>query len=391
MEPTYITIAKELHIRPNQVRAVLDLTENGATVPFMSRYRKEVTGGLNEVDIQNILTVNNRIHELIKRKETILKSIKEQGKLTHELQAQLNNIDNINELEDFYLPYKQKRKTRGLKAKEIGLEPLANIFFQQRCDNIPHEAKRFISKEVPTVEDAISGAKDIIAEWINEDIAIRKKLRVLYAKEATLYSKVNKGKTEEAIKYKDYYDFSEKANKCPSHRLLAIRRGETEGFLRLTIKPDEDKALYIINKNSLKGFSASAKIVKEAAEDAYKRLLYPSLENEIKKSLKEVADNTSIDVFADNLHQLLMASPLGRKRVLAIDPGFRTGCKVVCLDENGGLLYNETIYPNPPQRDQKNAAKKINSLANSYKTEVIAIGNGTASRETEHFIRRSLW
>jgi uncharacterized protein len=307
--------------------------------------------------------------------------------MTPELLSKIESALSMAELEDIYLPYRPKRRTRATVAREKGLEPLASIIMEQKESEPPHRAEEFLSDDVPTVEDALAGASDIIAEWINEDDKARRQLRRLFDKEAVIFSKVVKGKESEGIKFSDYFDWSEPLRKCPSHRLLAMRRGEDEGFLRLTIEPDEKNALDILNSIFVKGKNKSSDLVAEAVKDSWKRLLSSSMETEFRNISKEKADEEAISVFADNLKQLLLASPLGEKNVLAIDPGFRTGCKVVCLDRQGNLLHNETIYPHPPQNETAISIKKILSLVNAYKIEAIAIGNGTASRETEDFIK----
>lgn len=381
-------IASTLNIKESQVSKTVDLLESGATIPFISRYRKEVTGGLDEVQITAIKEQNDKLNELVKRRETILKSIEEQEKLTPELKNRIENCWNSSELEDIYLPYKPKRQTRAEIARKKGLEPLANIImFQQRID-VQSKAQTFVKGDVKDVKEAIAGACDIIAEQINEDEYARNSIRNLFQREAVLTSKVVKGKEEEGDKYRDYFDFSEKLNKVPSHRILAIRRGESEGFLRVNIAPDEDAALERLDKRFLKGDNdnEATNYVADAIEDGYKRLLKPSIETEFGASSKEKADEDSIHVFTENLRQLLLAAPLGEKRVLGIDPGYRTGCKLVCLDAEGNLLHNETIYPHPPQREMSKAGSKVVKLVTTYNIDAIAIGNGTASRETEYFI-----
>lgn len=380
-------ISQELQIKPNQVKVVINLLSDGATVPFISRYRKEATGSLDEVQVGDIKSLLHKYQELEKRKETILKAIEEQGQLTDELKSKIDNCYDSNTLEDIYLPFKKKRKTKGTVAKEKGLEPLAKIIMTQQEEDPERTANRFINNDVKSIKEAIEGAKDIIAEWINERAYARKKLRELYRKRGVATSKMVKGKEEEGQKFKDYFDYTEAISKMKSHRTLALLRGESEGFIKLKIEPSEEEALEILEEIFVDGWNESSMIVKEAVKESYKRLLKPSIENEIRSELKELADTQAIAVFADNLKQLLLAAPIGEKRVLAIDPGFRTGCKVVCLSQNGDLLHNETIYPHPPQKDVAMAKKKINSLVQQYKIEVIAIGNGTASRETEFFIK----
>jgi len=366
----------------------MELIGEGATIPFISRYRKERTGNLDETQITQIKEQHEKLVELEKRRETILKTIDEQEQLTDELEEKIRNASTMQELEDLYLPYKPKKRTRATKAKEKGLEPLAKIIMKQREENPEQRAEEFISEEVQDTDEALQGARDVIAEWVNENRQARDRIRKLFHKQALLESKVAKDKEAEGQKYKDYFDWSEPVSKAPSHRYLAIMRGETEGILKVKIEPEKEDALDILEKVFLKGSNASSDQVQQAMEDAYKRLLAPSMENEIKAYYKEKADDEAIKVFAENLRQLLLAPPLGQKRVMAIDPGYRTGCKVVCLDEQGNLLYNETIYPHKPQEETRQAAKKITTLASSHKIEAIAIGNGTASRETEEFVRK---
>lgn len=381
-------IASTLNIKESQVSKTVDLLESGATIPFISRYRKEVTGGLDEVQIIAIKEQNDKLNELVKRRETILKSIEEQEKSTPELKNRIENCWNSSELEDIYLPYKPKRQTRAEIARKKGLEPLANIIMLQQRIDVQSKAQAFVKGDVKDVKEAIAGACDIIAEQINEDEYARNSIRNLFQREAVLTSKVVKGKEEEGDKYRDYFDFSEKLNKVPSHRILAIRRGESEGFLRVNIAPDEDAALERLDKRFLKGDNdnEATNYVAAAIEDGYKRLLKPSIETEFGALSKEKADEDSIHVFTENLRQLLLAAPLGEKRVLGIDPGYRTGCKLVCLDAEGNLLHNETIYPHPPQKEMSKAGSKVVKLVTTYNIDAIAIGNGTASRETEHFI-----
>ncbi|MCX7987778.1 MAG: RNA-binding transcriptional accessory protein [Bacteroidales bacterium] len=388
MQQTHVKIiANQLQLTEDQVYNTIELFENGATIPFISRYRKELTGSLNEVVLANIHNLWEKLIEIDKRKETILRTIEEQGKLTDELRKQIENTYDTNELEDLYLPYKPKRKTRASIARQKGLEPLATTIYQQKSDNIEATAANYLNDEVKTIEEAIEGALDIIAEWISENQQVRQSIRNLFTREATVISKVVKGKEPDAIKYGDYFDFQEPLKRCPSHRYLAMNRGESEGYLRISIEVNESKAIETINRLVIKSRNNSGKLVEKAVVDSYKRLIAPSMENEFKALAKEKADDEAIKVFAENLQQLLLAPPLGQKRVLAIDPGFRTGCKVVCLDAEGNLLHNETIYPHPPQNERGQAAAKINSLVKTYKIEAIAIGNGTASRETEHFIK----
>ena len=380
-------IASEIKISQKQVANTIALLDEGATIPFISRYRKELTGSLDEVEVGLIKDRYEKLQEIQKRRESILKSIEEQGQLTPELKEQIDATWNATELEDLYLPYKTKRKTRAVKAKELGLEPLANILMLQQERDVATRACDFLSDDVPEVDIALQGARDIIAERINEDIKARELIRNLFKKDAVIVSRLVKGKEEVAGKYQDYFDFSEPLKRCPSHRLLAMRRGEKEGYLKVSLAPDTDDALAILKRLFVKSGNASSEQVARAVEDAYKRLLAPSIENEFAGLSREKAESDAIQVFASNLRQLLLSSPLGQKRVLAIDPGFRSGCKVVCLDAQGNLLHNETIYPHPPQNEIKQSYKKIDTLVESYKIDAIAIGNGTASRETESFIR----
>lgn len=381
-------IASALNIRESQIAKTVELLESGATIPFISRYRKEVTGGLDEVQIAAIKEQNDKLNELVKRKETILKSIDEQEKLTPELKTRIENCWASAELEDIYLPYKPKRQTRAEIARKKGLEPLANMIMLQQKIDVQSKAMAYVKGDVKDAKEAIAGACDIIAEQINEDEYARNTIRNLFQREAVISSKLVKGKEEEGDKYRDYFDFSEKLSKVASHRILAIRRGESEGFLRVSIAPDEDTALERLDKRFIKGDNdnEATNYVADAIEDSYKRLLRPSIETEFSTISKEKADNDSIHVFTENLRQLLLAAPLGEKRVLGIDPGYRTGCKVVCLDAEGNLIHNETIYPHPPQNEASKAGNKVVKLVTTYNIDAIAIGNGTASRETERFI-----
>lgn len=381
-------ISAQTNIAHNQVSSTIALLNEGATIPFISRYRKEMTGSLDEVQVGTIKEMYEKLQEVQKRRETILKSIDEQGLLSDELKRKIESTWNATELEDIYLPYKPKRKTRAVKAREWGLEPLADIIFLQQESDIESRAVDFLSDELPDVEAALQGARDIIAERVSEDMKARDLIRNLFKREAVISSKLVKGKEEEAVKYSDYYDFSEPLKKSPSHRLLAMRRGENEGFLKISVSPDQEKALELLESIFVKGRNSAADQVKAAVEDSYKRLLGPSIENEVSALFRQKAEEAAIQVFASNLRQLLLSPPLGQKRVLAIDPGYRTGCKVVCLDAQGNLMHNETIFPHPPQNEVKQAYKKIDTLVEAYKIEAIAIGNGTASRETEAFIRK---
>ena len=379
-------IAAALNIAVHQVENTLTLLEGGATIPFISRYRKEATGGLDEVQIGEINEQNEKLCEMAKRKETILKTIEELGKLTAELKKRIADCWNATELEDIYLPYKPKRKTRAEVARQKGLEPLATLMLMQRENNLMNRARTFINKEVKDEEEALKGARDIIAEQVSEDERSRNQLRNQFSRQAIITSKVVKGKEEEAIKYKDYFDFSEPLKRCTSHRLLAIRRGEAEGLLKVSISPDDDECTERLERNYVRGNNECSLQVQEAVRDAYKRLLKPSIETEFAALSKQKADEEAIRVFAGNLRQLLLAPPLGQKRVMGIDPGYRTGCKVVCLDAQGNLLHNETIYPHPPKSEHALSSRKLTKLVEQYAIEAIAIGNGTASRETESFV-----
>ena len=379
-------IATALNIAVRQVDNTLSLLEGGATIPFISRYRKEATGGLDEVQIGEIKERYDKLTDIAKRKETILKTIEEQGKLTNDLKKRIEACWDATELEDIYLPYKPKRKTRAEAARQKGLEPLATILMMQRENNLMARVRTFIKGEVKNEEDALKGARDIIAEQVSEDERSRNQLRNQFSRQAIITSKVVKGKEEEAAKYKDYFDFSEPLKRCTSHRLLAIRRGEAEGFLKVSISPDDNECTERLERSYVRGNNECSQQVKEAVLDAYKRLLKPSIETEYAALSKEKADEEAIRVFAGNLRQLLLAPPLGQKRVMGIDPGYRTGCKVVCLDAQGNLLHNETIYPHPPKSEHSLSARKLTKLVEQYQIEAIAIGNGTASRETEAFV-----
>lgn len=367
----------------------LNLLNEGATVPFISRYRKEMTGGLDEVEITTIRDLAKKHDELIARQNTILSSIEEQGKLTPELKDKITSCFESTVLEDLYLPFKQKRQTKGDKAKKLGLEPLARMIMAQRGGDPEYMAEKFVKGDVEDEEMAISGAKDIMAEWMNENSAARARMRQLFQRKSILASKLVKGKEEEGAKYRDYFDFSEPLYKCASHRFLALIRAEREGIISLKAQPDQQEAIESLERFFVKGNDACAEIVAEACKESYKRLMCPSLENELLNEAKEKADKEAIKVFSTNLRQLLLAPPVGSKRVLAIDPGFRTGCKVVCLDESGNLLTNATIYPHPPQNESSAAQAKIAQLVQAYKIEAIAIGDGTAGRETEAFIKKT--
>ncbi len=366
------------------------LINEDCTIPFISRYRKERTGNLDEIQIADIVKYKNQFEDLEKRKVSIFKSLKEQEVLTEELRLKIEATNDLTALEDLYLPYKKKRKTKAETARKNGLEPLAKIIMSQRADNIEQIAVKYFNNEVKTVEDALEGARYIIAEWINERIDIRNSIRWQLEKFATINTKVIKerSKDEKAQKYRDYFDWSESLNRCPSHRLLAILRAENEGFIRVKIEIDNDKAIAKIEDRIIRTNNSCTVQIKKAIQDSYKRLLFPSLSKEILHHAKEKADESAIQVFAKNLKQLLLGAPLGEKNILGIDPGYRSGCKLVCLNAQGGLEYNETIYPHQPQNDRIGAMKKINSLVDAYKIEAIAIGNGTASRETERLIRK---
>ncbi len=380
-------IATEVGCKPSQVASTLSLLNGGATVPFISRYRKEATGGLDEVQIARIKELAERYAELEKRRETILASLKEQDVLTQDLKTKVEGAATIQELEDLYLPFRPKRKTRASMAVELGLEPLAKILMAQN-ERFPQQAaQRFVKGDVASVGDALQGARDIIAEWMNENAALRARLRQLFLREAMISSKLVKGKDDLGEKFRDYFKHEEQLKRIPSHRFLAIMRGEKEGFLRVNISPKEESALQLLERFFVKGQTASSDEVKTAAKDAYKRLLQPSLETEMRSTFKQQSDEQAINVFAENLRQLLMLPPLGEKRVLALDPGFKSGCKVVCLSAQGDLMHNENIYPHPPRNERSQAMKKLSTLVEQYKIEAIAIGNGTASRETEALVK----
>lgn len=389
MEQFSQLIAAELKLPIHRIENTLKLLTGGATIPFISRYRKEATGGLDEVQISDIHTRYEKLYELAKRKETILSTIEEQGKLTDDLRRRIADCWDSTELEDIYLPYKPKRKTRAEAARQKGLEPLAMLLMMQRENNLSARVRTFVKGDVKDEEEALKGARDIIAEQVNEDERARNLMRNQFSRQAVITAKVVKGKeTEEsAAKYRDYFDFSEPLKRCTSHRLLAIRRGESEGILKVSISPaDEEECNTRLERQFVRSNNECARQVAEAVRDAYKRLLKPSIETEYAALSKEKADEEAIRVFAGNLRQLLLAPPLGQKRVMGIDPGFRTGCKIVCLDAQGDLLHNEAIYPHPPKSEYSLAARKLVKLVEQYKIEAIAIGNGTASRETEQFV-----
>ena len=382
-------IATALKLPVHRVENTLKLLQGGATIPFISRYRKEATGGLDEVQIGDIHTRYEKLCELAKRKETVLSTIEEQGKLTDTLRERISNCWDATELEDIYLPFKPKRKTRAEAARQKGLEPLAMLLLMQRENNLSARVRQFVKGDVKDEEDALKGARDIIAEQVNEDERARNLIRNQFSRQAMITSKVVKGKEKEeaALKYRDYFDFCEPLKKCTSHRLLAIRRGETEGILKVSITPDDESACTErLERQYVHGNGECSAQVAEAVNDAYKRLLKPAIETEFSALSKEKADEEAIRVFAENLRQLLLAPPLGQKRTMGIDPGYRTGCKVVCLDAQGTLLHNEAIYPHPPKSETALAGRKLVKLVEQYKIEAIAIGNGTASRETERFV-----
>ena len=383
----YSIISNHLGISLKQVSATIKLIDEGATVPFISRYRKEATMGLDEVEIENIKNTTSKFRELEKRKLSILETIKEQGKLTPSLEQQIIDCWDSNALEDIYLPYKPKRKTKASTARENGLEPFALWLLKELPQDVLIEASKFINDKVSSVEMALQGARDIIAEMINEDSNIRSMIRLQFEKHAVLYTKVGKGKEVEGNKYQDYFSFDEPLSRCPSHRLLAVFRGEEEGFLKLSIEPDEDIIIKKIEYQYIKRHTESSKQLALSIKDSYKRLLAPSMENEFRSLAKARADEEAIKVFAENLRQLLLSAPLGNKRILAIDPGFRSGCKVVCLNEEGKLLMDDIIYPHEPQRELAKASEKIKQLVQKFNIEAIAIGNGTAGRETEDLVK----
>ncbi len=384
------TIAKKLHLHDWQVENTIKLLDDGATIPFISRYRKEITGTLDETGVAAIRDEYGRLRELDKRREAVIKSITEQGRMTPELLDKINEAAAMSQLEDLYLPYRPKRRTRASVARERGLEPLALWLVAQRQGDPESEAEKYLTEEVATAVEALAGARDIIAEMVSEDEKVRGSLRWLYEREAVITSRVVKGREQEGAKYSDYFEWSEPLRRCPSHRMLAMRRGEEEGFLRVTIMAPAEEALSLVEKQFVRAANEAAQQVREAAGESWGRLLAPSMETEFRRVSKEKADGEAIEVFASNLRQLLLAPPLGEKRVMGIDPGFRTGCKVVCLDSQGALLHNDTIFPHPPQNETARSVSRLLTLAETYGTEAIAIGNGTASRETEQFVRRYL-
>ena len=380
-------LSASCQLSSRQTLNALKLFEEGATIPFISRYRKEATGGMDEVQLADLKEQYDKLCELAKRKATVLKSIEEQDKLTPELQKRIEECWNSSELEDIYLPFKPKRRTRAEIAREKGLEPLAKIIMKQQSDDIESVAGRFISKDVADTEVALKGARDIIAEWVSESEIARNLIRKQFAYEANISSRLIKGKEEEAQKFRDYFECSEKLARCSSHRLMAMRRGEAEGFLRVNISADDDKCITKLLRIFQKSDNECGLQVAEAVEDGYKRLLKPAIETEFAAESKEKADQEAIRVFTENLRQLLLAPPLGQKRVMGVDPGFRTGCKIVCLDEQGNLKHNENIYPHPPVNEHSQAMRKLQKMVEAYDIQAIAIGNGTASRETEQFIQ----
>ena len=404
-------ISQKLNIAEERVLGALRLLEDGATIPFIARYRKEATGGLDEVEIATISAESEKIDELIKRKEFVIEAIKTAGALTEELKSRIENSWDATEIEDIYLPYKQKKRTRATIAREAGLEPLAKIIMAGNCDDIERVAMRYVNDKVESGEDAIKGAQDIIAEWVSESEAARNTVRRIFDREAVITSHVVKGKEEEAANYRDYFEKMYRLSRCPSHALLAMRRGEAEKLLKVNIEIDDDEAIERLERIFIKtgkdnnplrsarptktggqydgeSHISCTEIIRQAVKDGYKRLLMPSIETEFAHQSKEIADKEATRIFANNLKQLLLAAPLGEKRTMGIDPGFRTGCKIVCLDAQGNLLYNDTIYPHPPQNESTMAIKKLATLAEQYKIEAIAIGNGTAGRETEQLVQR---
>jgi uncharacterized protein len=384
-------IQSQVNTKPKNIEATLKLLSEDCTIPFISRYRKDQTGNLDEVSIEQIAKLSKQFDEIVKRKESILKTIEEQGQLTFELAKKIKDSFDLQEIEDLYLPYKKKKKTKADIARENGLEPLAKLIMAQNNDDIDFVASQYLNKNIVNEDEALQGARDIIAEWINENTYIRKNIRRIFQRNGIITTKVSKTKKDDeaAQKFSQYFDWSEPISKAPSHRLLAMLRAETEGFVKLNIEIEKEEALTFIEENTIKNSRSEAKTHLELAiKDSYKRLLEPAISNETLQEAKAKADTKAIAVFANNLSQLLLAPPLGEKRILAIDPGFRSGCKVVCLDEKGDLLYNETIYPHQPQNESAMAMKKIRSMVNAYNIEAISIGNGTASRETEFFIKK---
>ncbi|MDR4894263.1 MULTISPECIES: Tex family protein [unclassified Chryseobacterium] len=383
-------IQKQLNISEKSINNTLQLLAEDCTIPFISRYRKDKTGNLDEIQIEQISKISKQFEEIVKRKESIVKSIEEQNVLTPELRQRIEESFDIQELEDLYLPFKKRKKTKADTAKEKGLEPLAKIIMSQKNNDISFLASKYLNNEVASEEEALQGARDIIAEWINENMYVRKNLRRLFQRKAVVTSKVVKAKKdeEEAQKFSQYFEWEESLNRTPSHRLLAMLRAETEGFVKTNVGIDKEEAIDFIEKAIIKSNNESSEQISLAIKDSYKRLLEPAISNEALQEAKEKADKKAIEIFSENLSQLLLAPPLGEKRILAIDPGYRSGCKVVCLDEKGDLLHNETLYPHAPQNESGMAMKKIRSMVNAYNIEAISIGNGTASRETEFFIKK---
>jgi len=383
-------IKKTLSISDKSINATLKLLSEDCTIPFISRYRKDATGNLDEIQIEQIFKLNKQFEDIVKRKESILKSIEEQDSLSPELKTRIDESFDIQELEDLYLPFKKRRKTKADAAKEKGLEPLAKIIMSQKAQDIQFLASKYLNDQVSSEEEALQGARDIMAEWTNENMYVRKNLRRLFQRKATVTSKVVKAKKDDegAQKFSQYFEWEESLNRTPSHRLLAMLRAETEGYVKINIGIDKDEALDFIENAIIKFKNESSEQIALAIKDSYKRLLEPAISNETLQEAKEKADKKAIEIFSENLSQLLLAPPLGEKRILAIDPGFKSGCKVVCLDEKGDLLHNETIYPHAPQNESGMAMKKIRSMVNAYHIQAISIGNGTASRETEFFIKK---
>lgn len=383
-------IQKQLNISEKSINNTLQLLAEDCTIPFISRYRKDKTGNLDETQIEQISKISKQFEEIVKRKESILKSIEEQDSLTSELQQRIEESFDIQELEDLYLPFKKRKKTKADTAKEKGLEPLAKIIMSQKNNDILFLASKYLNNEVTSEEDALQGARDIMAEWINENMYVRKNLRRLFQRKAVVTSKVVKAKKDEedAQKFSQYFEWEESLSRTPSHRLLAMLRAEAEGFVKTNVGIDKEEAIDFIEKAIIKSNNDSSDQIALAIKDSYKRLLEPAISNEALQEAKEKADKKAIEIFSENLSQLLLAPPLGEKRILAIDPGYRSGCKVVCLDEKGDLLHNETLYPHAPQNESGMAMKKIRSMVNAYNIEAISIGNGTASRETEFFIKK---
>ncbi|MGH1517550.1 Tex family protein [Chryseobacterium sp. JK1] len=387
---TVAFIQKQLNISEKSINNTLQLLAEDCTIPFIARYRKDKTGNLDEIQIEQIAKISKQFEEIVKRKESILKSIEEQNSLTPELQQRIEESFDLQELEDLYLPFKKRKKTKADTAKEKGLEPLAKIIMSQKSNDLQFLASKYLNSEVATEEEALQGARDIMAEWINENMYVRKNLRRIFQRKALVTSKVVKAKKEEeeAQKFSQYFEWEENLSRTPSHRLLAMLRAEAEGFVKTNVGIDKEEAIDFIEKAIIKSNNESSDQIALAIKDSYKRLLEPAISNEALQEAKEKADQKAIEIFSENLGQLLLAPPLGEKRILAIDPGYRSGCKVVCLDEKGDLLHNETLYPHAPQNESGMAMKKIRSMVNAYNIEAISIGNGTASRETEFFIKK---